>query len=84
MPNFSMRLRSVARVMPEQFRGVDLVVVRFLERLDDQFAFDGGNDLQFRIALGPLKQLPRQRGGIGRGRIAGRAGDRRQDALPEP
>ena len=47
----------------QQLRGVDLVVVRFLQRLDDEFALDGGNHLQFRIAPGPLKQLPRERGG---------------------
>ena len=28
----------------EHFGGVNLVVVRFLERLDDEFAFDGGDD----------------------------------------
>ena len=30
----------------EQLRGVNLVVVGFLQRLDDEFAFDGG-DLTF-------------------------------------
>ena len=28
----------------EHFGGVNLIVVRLLERLDDQFAFDGGDD----------------------------------------
>src|ERR1035437_6764232 len=59
----------------QQLRGVDLVVVRFLERLDDELALDGGNDFQFRIAPGPLEQLSRQRGGV-RGR--GFAGSRRR------
>lgn len=39
----------------EQFGGMNLVVARFLEGFNDEFAFYGGNDFQFGIAARPLE-----------------------------
>ena len=44
----------------QQLRGVDLVVVRLLECLNYEFAFDGGQNFQLRIAAGDLEQLASQ------------------------
>jgi len=61
MSNFSIRLRSVARVMPSSFCRLDLVAVGFLQGLDHQLALHRRNELQFGILRGPLKEPPRQR-----------------------
>jgi hypothetical protein len=44
----------------EQLGGLHLIVVGFLERLNDQLALDGGDHFQFRIAPGDLEKLPGQ------------------------
>ena len=58
----------------QQFGGMHLVVAGFLERLDDQLPFHGGDDFQFRIAARPLEKLAGQGGGVGGGGLARRAG----------
>src|ERR1035441_4506735 len=54
----------------EQFGGVELVAVSFLQSLDAQLALDRRDDLQFRIAPGPLEQLPRHGRDIRRTAVA--------------
>jgi len=39
----------------EEFGGVNLVASGFFEGLDDELAFDGRQDFQFRVAAGPVK-----------------------------
>ena len=47
----------------EHFGGVNLIVVRFNQSLNHEFALDGGNDFQFRVAPCDLKKLACERGG---------------------
>ena len=60
-----MRLRNVARVMPSNLAACT-GCCPCPERFNDEFAFNGGQHLQFWIAFGDLEQLARERGGIGR------------------
>ena len=77
----------------QQLGGLHLVVLRFLQRFNDEFAFDGRNDLELGIALGDLEKLtlpgfeptvttevaPPKRGGNGQkaGQNAGQNAQRR-------
>ena len=41
----------------EEFGGLDLVAVGFFEGVDDELAFDGGDNFQGLIGAGPLEEF---------------------------
>src|SRR6267378_1882590 len=59
---------------------MDLVTIGLFERLNDQLAFDGGNDFELWILSSPMKELPRENCDISRTPFARRRGQRRETA----